>query len=100
MPTRRSVRFGRFDGKDRVSQARETRRVAAGARADIEHPTRNRRDQMDHGTNCRVSSTIGDMVPSGAVMPVHLGAIKYRRETGRAAAHFAGIGRRAGGCLG
>src|SRR5712671_4022340 len=42
--------LGRFDGKDRVSQARETHRVAAGARADIEHPAWNRRDQVDHGT--------------------------------------------------
>jgi hypothetical protein len=30
--------------------------------------------------DCRISARIGDIVPSGAVMPVHLGAIKYDRE--------------------
>jgi hypothetical protein len=34
--------------------------------------------------DCRISATIGEMVPSGAVMPVHLGAITYDREPGRA----------------
>jgi NAD(P)-dependent dehydrogenase (short-subunit alcohol dehydrogenase family) len=34
--------------------------------------------------DCRISARIADIVPSGAVMPVHLGAIKYDREAGRA----------------
>jgi hypothetical protein len=30
--------------------------------------------------DCRISATIGDTAPSGAVMPVHFGAIKYDRQ--------------------
>ena len=42
--------FSRFDGGDSVSQRYKTRRVAPGARTDIENATRSRRDQMDDRT--------------------------------------------------
>src|SRR5215469_11239815 len=42
--------FGRFDRDDRVSECRETRRVASGARTDIENAARSRRDQVHDKT--------------------------------------------------
>jgi hypothetical protein len=43
----------------------------------------NYSDDASLPLDCWVSATIGDMVPSGAVMPVHLGASKYDRQAGR-----------------
>ena len=42
--------LGRFDGDDRVSQRREARRIAPGARADIENPAGSGRDQVHDKT--------------------------------------------------
>src|SRR6516162_2788447 len=42
--------LGRFDGDDRVSQRREARRIAPGARTDIESPAGSGRDQVHDKT--------------------------------------------------
>src|SRR6516225_2203558 len=42
--------LGRFDGDDRVSQRREARRIAPGARTDIENPAGSGREQVHDKT--------------------------------------------------
>ena len=46
---RQAHRIGRLDGNDGMPAAGKPRRIAPGARTDVEHTARHRRNQMQHG---------------------------------------------------